>query len=283
MNLPSIEPHPPVIGALVRHANFPTNLVDPRHIDVWLPPDYGENQYQRYAVLYMHDGQNLFDPDIAFTGIDWGIDEALVQLSEINKIRPAIVVGVWNVEKRWLDYIPQKPLETPQGQALREQTIEKYGVRAGQEIYTDRYLRFLVDELKPFIDDNYFTLSDRQNTFIMGSSMGGLASLYALCEYPRVFGGAGCLSTHWPALEELGTQWVQKTLPDAGQHKIYFDYGTETLDAAYEPYQQQIDAVIRAKGYTQNVNWLTRKFPGAEHNEAAWRQRIHIPLEFLLR
>ena len=111
MNLPSVEPHPPVIGTLVRHASFPTKLVDPRHVDVWLPPDYGSSVDKRYAVIYMHDGQNLFNPDVAFTGIDWGIDEALVQLAEIGKIRPAIVVGIWNVEKRWLDYIPQKPLE----------------------------------------------------------------------------------------------------------------------------------------------------------------------------
>ncbi len=115
----------------------------------------------------------------------------------------------------------------------------------------------------------------------MGSSMGGLISLYALCEYPAVFGGAGCLSTHWPAVAGVILPYLQEALPQPGGHKLYFDYGTATLDALYEPYQQEVDGVLRGKVYTA-VSWQTHRFDGAEHNEAAWQARLDIPLTFLL-
>jgi predicted alpha/beta superfamily hydrolase len=146
----------------------------------------------------------------------------------------------------------------------------------------DAYLRFLVDELKPFVDATYRTLPGRDDTFVMGSSMGGLISLYALCEYPQVYGGAGCLSTHWPAGDGIVIDYLAETLPPPGHHKIYFDYGTETLDAQYEPYQRRADQVMRAAGYTEGVEWMTRRFDGAAHDEAAWQARVHVPLEFLL-
>ena len=266
----------------MRYEHLPTGLVESRNVDVWLPPEYDLQPEQRFPVLYMHDGQNLFDASIAFTGHDWGVDESIVRLTQAGKIRPAVVVGVWNIEKRWLDYIPQKPVETPQGEAYRQEVILKYGELSASQVTSDRYLRFLVSELKPFIDQQFRSLPGREDTFIMGSSMGGLASLYALCEYPQVFCAAGCLSTHWPALGGLCAGWVDSALPPAGQHKIYFDYGTETLDALYEPYQLQVDAVMRSHGYAHGVDWITRKFPGAEHNEAAWRKRLDIPMEFLL-
>ena len=158
-----------------------------------------------------------------------------------------------------------------------------YGLDPESELSTDNYLRFLVQELKPFIDKSYSTLTGRADTFVMGSSMGGLASLYALSEYPEIFGGAGCLSTHWPAGKDVFLEWFKAHLPNAGEHKIYFDYGTATLDSLYEPYQLQMDHSMRQLGYTQGVDWITMKFPGAEHNEAAWRARVHIPLEFLLK
>jgi len=146
------------------------------------------------------------------------------------------------------------------------------------------FIRFcyIITELKPFIDATYPTLADRQNTFMMGSSMGGLISLFALIEYPAIFGGAGCLSTHWPAGEEALVDFLGSRLPPAGQHRLYFDFGTATLDAAYEPYQHRMDGWLQAAGYQQGRDWLTRKFEGAEHSERAWRARVDIPLQFLL-
>ncbi|MDW8466083.1 MAG: alpha/beta hydrolase-fold protein [Chloroherpetonaceae bacterium] len=147
---------------------------------------------------------------------------------------------------------------------------------------SDNYLRFLVEELKPFIDSTYRTRPEQSHTFIMGSSMGGLISLYAICEYPHIFGGAACLSTHFPAADGAVIEYMKSHLPDPATHKIYFDYGTETLDAQYEPYQQRADAVMRQRGFIEGKNWITRKFPGDEHSERAWRKRVHIPLLFLL-
>ena len=117
---------------------------------------------------------------------------------------------------------------------------------------------------------------------MMGSSMGGLISLYALCAYPDLFAGAGCLSTHWPAADGLVIDNLATALPPAGSHLFYFDFGTLGLDADYEPYQQRVDAIMAAAGYTAGRDWLTRKFSGATHNEGAWSARVHIPLQFLL-
>ena len=140
----------------------------------------------------------------------------------------------------------------------------------------------MVTELKPFIDATYRTLAGPADTFVMGSSMGGLISAYAIAEYPDMFGGAACVSTHWPAADGAVIDYLAGHLPDPASHRLYFDYGTATLDALYEPYQQRMDAVMRRSGYVEGQNWVTLKFDGAEHNEQAWRQRAALPLQFLL-
>jgi predicted alpha/beta superfamily hydrolase len=150
------------------------------------------------------------------------------------------------------------------------------------EIYSDSYLQFLVEELKPFFDSTFRTIPGQSDTLVMGSSMGGLISLYALARYPQVFGGAGCVSTHWVAGENLMVDYFASVLPKPGENKIYFDFGTETLDAAYEPFQTRMDEKMRAAEYTFGVDWLARIFEGAAHSEPSWRKRAHIPLEFLL-
>ncbi|HRY16426.1 MAG TPA: alpha/beta hydrolase-fold protein, partial [Candidatus Competibacteraceae bacterium] len=190
----------------------------------------------------------------------------------------AIIVGVWNSPLRLQEYMPQKPLTTSGAQHILSQFVEQ----AGGAPLSDGYLRFLAEELKPFIDAHYPTLPDAAHTLVMGSSMGGLISLYALIEYPEVFGGAGCLSTHWPRGEAALVDALGAALPLPGQHRLYFDYGTETLDADYEPWQRRMDEWLRNAGYQEGQDWLTRKFPGAEHSERAWRVRVDLPLRFLL-
>ena len=247
-------------------------------MDIWLPPGYDELNDTRYPVLYMHDGQNLFDTATAYGGVTWAVDEALVSLAQAGQVRAAIIVGVWHSGQRWREYMPQKLLDLPEGQALRQRFIqEQGGTPAG-----DGYQRFLVEELKPLIDHDFHTLPGQNDTFIMGSSMGGLASLYALEQSPEIFGGAGCLSTHWPAGGELLVDFMAESLPPPGAHRLYFDFGTETLDALYEPFQQRMDEALRRRGWVEGQYWVTHKFPGAVHNEAAWRARVHLPLEFLL-
>jgi predicted alpha/beta superfamily hydrolase len=266
-----------IVGALKRFESFESKFIAPRHVEVWRPPGY-EKDNARYPVLYMHDGQNLFEPISSIGGVAWEMDKAITRLMEANKMRGALVVGVWNSDMRWREYMPQKPYETNTLRIHHEAFLN----RAGGEPISDAYLRYLVEEVKPFVDANFRTLPDQRNTFVMGSSMGGLISLYAVSEYPEVFYGAGCLSTNWPAGEHELVNEMAKSLPDPQNHKLYFDYGTLGLDALYEPYQMNMDKHLQARGYEENVNWLTRKFDGADHNEAAWRARVEIPLSFLL-
>ncbi len=278
-------------GRVQRFENFHSHFVAPRTIDVWLPESYTAGK--KYAVLYMHDGQMLFDSSSNWNHQEWGVDETAGRLMKKKKIRDCIVVGIWNNGKfRHSEYFPQKPFESltkAERDTIYASTRTKAEALFAANVQSDRYLEFLVKELKPFIDSAFSTFKDRENTFIAGSSMGGLISLYAICEYPGVFGGAACLSTHWPGI--FGTQnnpvpaafmsYLNAHLPDPSSHKIYFDYGDQTLDSMYKPYQLQADAIMKSKGYTSK-NWMTREFPGANHSEKAWARRLYIPLEFLL-
>jgi enterochelin esterase-like enzyme len=208
-------------------------------------------------------------------------------------ILPFIVVGVWNGgSDRHMEYCPQKPVEslTAEQQEKIYQAVRPQGtpVYSGK-VKSDRYLEFLVQELKPFIDSTYSTRPEAASTFVAGSSMGGMISWYAVCEYPQVFGGAACLSTHWPGIFTLDDNplpqaflhYLATHLPDAATHKLYFDFGTTTLDAMYEPLQNLVDELLKARGYTRE-NWRTQKFEGEPHSEEAWQKRLSIPLQFLL-
>lgn len=268
-----------VLGTLQTIENFATQWVTPRRVDIWLPPEYEKVKGQRYDVLYMHDGQNLFIPELSYTKIDWGIDEAIVSLREKDSILPVIVVGIWNTPLRVQEYMPAKPLMISGETGAKIQTQP---FRKKEPVFSDQYLKFIVQDLKPYIDSHFHTLPDRDHTCVMGSSMGGLISLYAVCEYPAIFGGAGCISTHWPIGRGVVVKYFSQALPKPGSHRFYFDFGTETLDAGYEKYQTRVDAIMKKAGYRSNIDWLTQKFPGAEHAERFWRQRVHIPLEFLL-
>ena len=267
-----------ILGALERHEMYRSRFIAPRHVDVWVPPGYFENIEDCYPVLYMHDGQNLFDSAMAFGGSGWEVDKAISRLMGAKKICGALVVGIWNTDRRWREYMPQKPYESLALDQHHETFINTYG---GPPM-SDAYLQFVVEELKPFIDSNYRTFRDQPHTCVIGSSMGGLVSLYAISQYPEIFGSAGCLSTNWPAGENELVDEMAHNLPDAQSHKLYFDYGTEGLDAFYGPYQKRMDEHLRNTGYVENQNWMTLQFAGADHSETAWRARVEIPLSFLL-
>jgi predicted alpha/beta superfamily hydrolase len=274
----SVDAHSASGARTVRHSAFSSRHVAARHVDVWLPPGYDADSVARYPVIYMHDGQNLFDPATSFGGVPWSVDSAMERLMAAGRTRGAIVVGIWNTgHGRFAEYMPRKP--------MTDDVMMRYGedmrVPLGM-ILSDAYLRFLVEELKPFIDHIYRTLPEREHTFTMGSSMGGLISAYALVEYPEVFGGAGCVSTHWPAGEGGVIDYIAKHLPPAGSARLYCDHGTGTLDASYEAHQSRLDGLLRAAGWVEGRDWITRRFPGAEHSEKSWRERVDIPLAFLL-
>ena len=279
-------------GTIVDLGILTSKYTDPRRVVVWLPDGY-QPRGPKYAVLYMHDGQNLFDKATAGYGMEWEIDEHLSQLIARKKVRPTIVVGIWNTPKRLQEYVPSKAFTT-----LPPNYRDKVRALYGGDPLSDGYLKFLVRELKPKIDRRFNVKTDRADTLIMGSSMGALISLYAIDEYPLVFGGAGMMSTHWPLVinpdgkpvsdedyEIVSTtfeRYLAPALPDPRTHRLYFDHGSETLDPIYKRYQDRVDGVVSKRGYVQGRNWLTRNFPGQKHNEISWASRVDIPLQFLL-
>ncbi len=271
-------------GKIERYTDFTSAVIEPRNVDVWLPEGYSASK--KYAVLYMHDGQMLFDSSTTWNKQEWHVDETISKLIAEGKIMDCIVVGIWNTgERRHADYFPQKPLSYL-SEAVRDTLIKNE--LAGKP-RSDAYLQFIVSELKPFIDKTYSTYSDKAHTFIAGSSMGGLISMYAICEYPEIFGGAACISTHWPGsiqaekdiIPDAFLKYLEQHLPSPADHKIYFDYGTATLDQLYEPYQLKVDAIMQNKNYS-SASWITKKFEGENHSEASWSKRLFIPVTFLM-
>lgn len=281
----------PVSGKIDRIKDFPSLLTEPRNIDIWLPEGYDGKR--KFAVLYMHDGQMLFDSTTTWNNQSWDVDDVAARLMKEGLVMDIIVVGVWNSGSgRHANYFPQKPFDNL-SKADKSLVISELQKTATTTIVfqpnSDKYLEFLVTELKPFIDKNYNVYTGANRTFIAGSSMGGLISMYAICEYPEIFGGAACISTHWPgtfAIEnnpvpEAFLRYMKEKLPEPNSHKIYFDCGDKTIDAMYPPIQKKVDEVMRSKGYSAK-NWITKYFEGKDHSERAWNERLHIPLKFLL-
>jgi predicted alpha/beta superfamily hydrolase len=269
-------------GRVERWNGFQSRFVSPRNIDVWLPPAYDGRS--RCQVIYMHDGQMLFDPSTTWNKKAWGMADAVALLIRDGKMPATIVVGIWsNGQQRHSEFFPEKALQF-MSDPLRTQFVTR---ALNGKPQADNYLRFLVQEVKPEIDRKYATRPEREHTIIMGSSMGGIISLYAICEYPEVFGAAGCLSTHWlGSFEKNATiplatfDYLKERIPDPKSHRIYFDHGTETLDSLYSESQAFADVLFREKGYTDE-SYMSRVFPGAAHTEDAWSQRVAIPLVFL--
>ena len=276
-------------GQIKRIENFPSKYVASRTVDIWLPINYSETK--KYQVLYMHDGQMLFDAKTTWNKQEWGVDEKMDSLAQKKAIKEVIVVAVWNIPTiRHLNYFPQKAIDFLSDSDKKFVIDEAKKINLDlTQISSDNYLKFLVSEVKPFIDSHFSVYTDKENTAIMGSSMGGLIAMYAVCEYPEVFGGAACMSTHWVGtfspennpIPKAFADYMRVNLPAAKTHKMYFDHGTLTLDALYGPFQKEIDAVMKEKGYDETL-WKTLVFDGAEHTEQDWFKRLDVPLLFLL-
>jgi enterochelin esterase-like enzyme len=264
-----------VRGRLVYWTDQSSAFLGPtRHIEVWLPPGYDESPTQRYPVLYMSDGQNLFDPRIANTGVDWGVDEAVMRLVERGVITPVIVVGAWSTSERGPEY-------SPWGRA-------------------SDYARFLMEELMPRVNREFRTRTGPANTAVMGSSMGGLLSFYLVTRHSEAFGACGCVSTHFPLSEAVVARyWRDSTTPATPDTTPYvvrdiraglvapagsryqFDYGTLGLDSAYAPTHAVVRQWLLGQGRVEGRDFVVRSYDGATHNEASWRARLEDQLTFL--
>lgn len=264
-----------VLGRLVYWTDVRSAYLGPtRHIEIWLPPGYDTASSTRYPVLYMSDGQNLFDPRIANTGVDWGVDEAVVRLVQRGVIPPIIVVGAWSTADRGPEYPPWQ--------------------RAPD------YAGFLINELMPRVNREFRTLTGPGHTAVMGSSMGGLLSFYLVTHHADVFGACGCMSTHFPLSEAMVTRVfpgaVTAATPDTTPYivrdiaagmtvprgaRYWFDYGALGLDSAYGPSHEAVRAWLLRQGLVEGRDFVIRRYEGATHNEASWRARLEDPLAFL--
>jgi predicted alpha/beta superfamily hydrolase len=264
-----------VVGDLrVSHNFHSPQLGNERDVLVWLPPSY-ENSQKRYPVVYMHDGQNLFDAVPSHSG-EWGVDETMTQLA--HEGIEAIIVGLPNAkEKRGVEYSPY-PF-TMQAQEL-----------VGQG---DAYIHFIKDTVKPMIDSTFRTRADVASTGIAGSSMGGLISLYGFLTQPDTFGFCGAFSTAYWFGENALLQTTRQLAN--GNGKIYLDVGTQeglTLvfwlgdspdnHEAYTQGVRDLRDVLLAQGYHEGKNFQYVEAIGALHNEGAWAQRLPSAMRFLL-
>ena len=256
-----------------------TNLYSPqlnnqRDLLVYLPPSYQETQ-QRYPVIYMHDGQNLFDEVTSFAG-EWHVDTTMEALSDEGI--EAIVVGIPNAGPKRLDeYSPFRDT--------------KYG---GRQRLGDRYLVFIIETIKPLVDRDFRTRPERTHPGIIGSSMGGLISLYAFFQYPDTFGFVGAMSPSlWFANQSI-MDFIQETPFYAG--RIYVDIGSLEYAGAIndglasgerkvKPYQGSVAHLrdlLKKKGYRPGLDLLCVEQDGAGHQESAWAERLPEALRFLL-
>ena len=267
--------------------------IEPSFISVWVPPGY-TNSAQRYGVLYMNDGQNLFRPASAGSDKVWKADQAMLRLNAEGAIEPYIIVGIDpSGPARYRQYVPQKLVDL-----LPADARAPVDAAAGGPLLSDRYLDLLVKQLKPRIDRSYRTRTDAAHTAIAGSGMGGLASCYALIERPDVFGRAACVSTHWPLIgvehegdaaiphaPEVQAAWrayLGRNLGRPDGRRVWMDHGSETMDRYYAPYQQAIDASFVDAGWQRGTDFRSETYDGAAHDENAWAARLPDILRFLL-
>ena len=273
------------VARFIKIEAMPSVFVQPRNVTIWLPPGY-DPAGPAYPVIYAHDGQNMFHPGYSGDGgKEWQVDETAARLVSERVIRAPIIVGIWNTDKRWEEYAPQRVVER----------IDPLDVAPDGDmpaLLADAYLRFIVEELKPKIDADYNTAPGKADTTIMGSSMGGLISLYAAAEYPDVFGRAACVSIHWPlgnpdgpiadaAAPAMVAYLSEDAKLDPAAQTLWFDNGTGTLDAYYPPYAAHMEAFFRQRGWTPDQARFTT-YGGTDHSETSWAARVDDILVFLL-
>jgi predicted alpha/beta superfamily hydrolase len=240
----TVQYHRQLAGAGLNHK---------RDIIVWLPPSYEKNTKKHYPVLYMHDGQNVFDPSTAFTGYDWRVDEVADSLIKLKKIEEIIIVGIYNSPDRLPEYS-----DSPLGNA---------------------YMDFVAGVVKPLIDSSYRTKPGREHTAIIGSSLGGLSSLLFVWKRPDVFGMAGCLSTSFWYDDEKTLKEVREYTGSKKNVKIYLDCGGREKELL-GGYKRMVE-ILKTKGFKKGKDLEYTLDSKGTHSEYYWAKRIWRPLVFM--
>lgn len=245
-----------VTGDVRRHTAFHSDIMG-RGRDIWvlLPRSYADSTGKRYPVLYMHDGRNAFDPALSYAGVDWQVDEVVDSLSAKGKLPELMVVAIDNTPQRSMEYA-----DTTLGEL---------------------YAQFIVEELKPFIDEQYRTLPSRDHTAVMGSSMGGLISFLLAWWYPDVFGHAACLSPAFLWGDDKALRRVKEEQPPAARVRIYLDIGDQGIERELAPGTVRMAQLLQERGWMPDRELVCRRFPGSGHHESAWALRMDNVLRFL--
>lgn len=258
----------PLASGRLRRFVASTPAFPARSVDVWIPN--GNEPSAGRPLLIVQDGQNLFVDGLGTGEVSWRLADTVSRLASLGQIDPPIIAGIWNTGHRWSEYCP--PLVTkmldPSGAVIDGQPIG------------NKYAAFVLNEIVPTVTHDLGVDSSRQ--FAMGSSMGGLISLYLLCEYPDQLAGAASLSTHWPIIGQEIVPYLKERLPSPGRHRIYLDRGTVGLDASYQRMQEMVDQTIGARGWRRDIDWISHTSAGASHDEKSWASGVEKPLAFLL-
>jgi predicted alpha/beta superfamily hydrolase len=269
----AVDPNPGITGSVRMHPDVPSSdaSIRARNVVVWLPPGYADAAAatQRYPVLYMHDGQNAFDPATAFLGREWHADEVADRLVREGRIPPLIIVGIWNTPDRVADYTPDQDPDEHRGD-------RKPQGRGGNG---KAYLAWIATELKPMIDRAYRTRPERTSTAMMGSSLGGIISLAAAEERPETFGRIAAVSPSlwWNGGSVIDRWSARPPAPD----RLWICMGDREragLDAELRRFEQAIRAADPGLAERMHAEVVA----GGTHDEPSWSARLDRILEYLL-
>lgn len=268
----------------------PCGALARREVFVWRPDGADDRPL---PVLYVQDGQTLFDARRVAFGVAWEIDASLSRLIDAGRIPAVMVAGVASSAARFLEYAPTLILERAERSA-REAVATAWGGAPQSAAYAD----LVVHGIKPFIDVAFPTQSGPDTTFIAGASMGGVAAIEILARHPQVFAGAAALSAHLSLLPVDETErlpdgfardvaaavgaFARAEFPAAGRHRLWLDRSEKEIDRFYAPSHDALVEALTGLGYRRDQDLAVQVFPGVGHNEAAWRARLDLALDFLL-
>jgi len=248
---------------LIKHQLFPSRFLrNQRDLIIYLPPGYHSQPHRKFPVLFLHDGQNLFDGATSFIpGMDWHVGQTADHSISEGRVEPLIIVGIYNAGKQRLqEYTPTKMPRLGGGRA-------------------SRYARFLTEEVRPFVEYNYRILGGAENTGIGGSSLGGLVSLFLGLRMPHIFGKIAALSPSVWWNQRVILRFAQ-TAQVNQRPRVWLDIGTCEGGRIVEDVERFRD-ILLTKGWRWDQDLHYERVEGAEHNEAAWAQRVGPFLQFL--